>query len=199
VATATITRDDVVDAAMGLMRGGGVGALSMRRLAEEVGTSYQVVYSRVGGKAEVVRALHDRGFAAWVTATSTLPTVPGTAEHVHETARQYLRAALDDPLTFALMFATPVPEFRRDEAARTVEWEAFRTCWLAPVGAYLDATVDERPPGTTRRLAWRLWSAVHGITTVHLAGHDSPSGDPEAEVVGMVRLLLADPIASGAA
>lgn len=193
-----ITDEDVVDAARRLLRDGGVEALSMRRLAEELGTSYQVVYSRVGGKAEVVRALHDRGFAEWVAANRGLATTPGTAEHVHAVASGYLHAAVADPLGFAIMFSTPVSEFTRDADAREVEWTAFRSCWVAPVGAWLAAQVDAWPPGTVGRLAWRLWTAVHGITTVHLAGHDSPSGDPEREVAAVVRLLLADPMAAAA-
>lgn len=192
------TTDDVLDAALGLMRDGGVESLSMRRLADRLGTSYQVVYSRIGGKGEVVRALHDRAFARWVTANGELLEPPGTRERVHRVARAYLAEAAADPLLFAIMFATPVPEFTRDEAARAVEWDAFRACWLAPVATWLDATVEERPPGTARRLAWRLWSAVHGITAVHLAGHASPTGDPAGEVDAVVRILLADPLATGA-
>ncbi len=153
----------------------------------------------MGGKAAVVRAIHDRGFAEWVAATRALPTTPGTAEHVQAVASGYLHAALADPLGFAVMFSTPVPEFTRDEAARQVEWAAFRSCWVEPVGAWLAAQVDEWPPGTVGRLAWRLWTAVHGITTVHLAGHDSPSGDPDREVEAVVRLMLADPMATAAA
>jgi len=74
-----------------------------------------------------------------------------------------------------------------------VEWEAFRACWVAAVGSWLDGKVEDRPPGTAGRLAWRLWAAVHGIAVVDLAGHDSPSGDAEYEVDAVVRLLLQDP------
>lgn len=193
-----VTEDHVMDAALTIMREGGVRALSMRRLAEELGTSYQVVYSRIGGKAEVVRALHDRGFAELVAATRALDTTPGTVEHIHAVARGYVRAALDDPLRFELMFATPVAAFTRDDAARRVEWDAFRACWITATGRWLDAHVDDRPPGTARRLAWRLWTAVHGIVTVHLSGHDSPSGDPEREADAMVRMMLADPLRAAA-
>ncbi len=192
------TADDVMDAALDLMRSGGVEALSMRRLADRLGTSYQVVYSRIGGKGEVVRALHDRGFTRWVAANQDLATELGTIEHVRAVARGYLAEAVADPLLFAIMFSSPVPDFRRDERARAVEWSAFRACWLAPVATWLDASLDTRPPGTGRRLAWRLWSAVHGITTVHLAGHESPSGDPRTEVDAVVRVLLADPLAASA-
>lgn len=157
-----------------------------------------MVYSRIGGKSELVRALHDRGFAEWVAATRALDTRLGTVEHIHAVACGYVRAALADPLLFDLMFATPVLEFARDDDARAVEWEAFRRCWVAAVGAWLGGELEARPSGTARRLAWRLWTAAHGIATVHLAGHGSPSGDPEQEVAAMVRLMLADPLGAAA-
>ena len=52
------SRADVLEAAERLLVIEGPDALSMRRLATELGTSYQVVYTRIGGKADVVRALH---------------------------------------------------------------------------------------------------------------------------------------------
>ena len=185
-----VTRAQVVDTALELLRGGGVDAVSMRRLAESLGTSYQVVYSRVGGKSAVMRALHDRGFADLVAGMAELEAEPGTTARVEELARGYVRVARRDPALFELMFASPVPDFARDDEARAVEWDAFRSCWVSSAGQWLEAHAPGRAPGATVRLAWRLWTAVHGIATVSLAGHGSPSGDAEREAAAMVRLLL---------
>jgi AcrR family transcriptional regulator len=186
-----VTREQVVDVALQMLRDGGVDALSMRRLAESLGASYQVVYSRIGGKGAVVRALHDRGFATLRTGVAALEARPGTTVHVEELAREYVRFALRDPELFEVMFASPVPDFTRDDEARAVEWEAFTTCWVAATGEWLAAHgADDSPRGAVV-LAWRLWTAVHGIATVSLAGHSSPSGDAEHEAAAMVRLLLA--------
>jgi AcrR family transcriptional regulator len=188
--TGTVTRDDVLDAAIALLREGGAEALSMRRLATQLGVSTQVVYSRVGGKSEVARALHDRAFAELLATIDHRVRARGSREHVHEVAQHYFDHAAADPVRFALMFGTPIQEFVRDEAAQEVEVACFRQTWVAAVRSWLDAERPDRPDPTAVRLAYRLWTAVHGVTTVHLAGHAAPDDDPETELHAVVGLLL---------
>lgn len=186
----TVSRDDVLDAAMELLREGGAGALSMRRLARRLGVSTQVVYSRVGGKPEVTRALHDRAFADLRASIADRREQRGTRAHVHEVAQHYLDHAAADPVRFELMFGTPVKEFVRDDSAQAIEIACFGDTWVAAVRGWLDATRPDRQEPEAVRLAYRLWTAVHGITTVHLAGHSTPDDDPEGEVHALVDLLL---------
>lgn len=186
----TVTRDDVLGAAMSLLRDGGAEALSMRRLAGTLGASTQVVYSRVGGKPEVARALHDRAFAALQASIDTRRHDRGTAAHVHEVAQRYFDHAVADPIRFELMFGTPIKEFVRDEEAQQVALACFRHTWLMAVRTWLDEVRPDRAAPTAVRLAYRLWTATHGITTVHLAGHSAPADDPESELHGVVDLLL---------
>lgn len=185
-----VTRDDVLDAAMTLLREGGAEALSMRRLAAALGVSTQVVYSRIGGKPEVARALHDRAFAELRASITARREHRGSRAHVHEVAQHYFEHALTDPMRFELMFATPIKEFVRDDAAQEIEIACFGDTWIAAVRTWLDTTQPERDAPTAVRLAYRLWTAVHGITTVHLAGHSTPGDDPEAELHAIVDLLL---------
>lgn len=201
------TREDVLDAAAARLRRGGPSALSMRRLAEDLGCSYQVVYSRVGDKHELVRALHDRGFdrlssAAAEARDRARAAGMSDAEVVEHVALGYLAHAAGDPVLFDVMFGTPVEGFVRDEQVRSRERTAFAECWIAPVRSWYEAGGRARRRGAATALAWQLWAAVHGITTVHLAGHPSPSGDPREDVRAVVRLLLraaaAEPTAPGA-
>lgn len=194
-----VTREDVVEAALDALRRGGPDALTMRRLADDLGVSYQVVYSRVGGKSDVVRAVHDRGFDVVADLVAALPERLGSPAHMHAVARSYLDFARAEPMWFAVMFASPVPEFVRDDAAREVEMAAFRVCWIDGVRSWLDQADRPAADGSAVQLAWRLWAAVHGITVVHLAGHSSPSGDPSIEVERMVTTILGDPASAGAA
>lgn len=188
------SRQDVLDAALDLLRRQGVAGLSMRRLARQLGTSYQVIYTRVGGKADIVRALHDQSLESLEQQTEESATDSGTRAHVHELAQIYLAWAIANPVRFELAFARPIPDFVRDAAARKGEVACFRRTWVRAVAALLDHELDERPPGTALRLAWRMWTAVHGITVLHLAGHDTPSGDPAAEVRDVVDLHLQSPL-----
>ena len=192
------SRQDVLDVALDLLRHEGVAGLSMRRLGRRLGTSYQVIYSRVGGKSDIVRALHDQSLDHLEEAVGRLVTEPGSRDHVHDLSRAYLAWAIDNPVRFELVFSRPIPEFVRDAAAREAEVACFRRSWVRAVGALLDHEMDTRPPGTALRLAWRLWTAVHGITVLHLAGHDTPSGDPVAAVDDVVALLLQSPLGAGA-
>lgn len=196
--TASPRRDEVLAAAERLLVGEGPTALSMRRLAADLGTSYQVVYSRIGDKASVARALHDEGFRRLVVtaAKATAALDAGTDAHLLALARAYFEAATATPAMFDVMFGVPIPELVRDEAAREIEWKAFEATWVTACRAWLDARLERRPRGASVRLAWRLWTAVHGITVLHLAGHPSPSGDVPREIDRVVALLLADPRAS---
>lgn len=184
------SRQDVVVAAWQLVSTRGTAALSMRALADALGTSYQVVYSRVGGKAEVARALHDEGFARLVTASGRAPGADGTRARIVALAHGYLAFARDNPAVFDIMFGSPIPEFTRDEQAKQVEWEGFQRCFLGQARAWL---ATDAGPATRRDalpLAYRLWTSVHGITVLHLAGHSTPSGDVHEELATAVTELL---------
>jgi AcrR family transcriptional regulator len=190
------TRDDVVELARRLIESEGVEAVTMRRLARGLGTSYQVVYSRLGGKPEVLRAVHDDGFARLSDpdALAVLPAGGGGPAVLRRLALAYLDFAVANPRLFDVMFGGPVPGLERDERMRDVERAAFRACWVRPTREWLDRDHPGRPPGSATRLAWRLWTAVHGITVLHLAGHHTPSGDVRREVEQVVDLLLAEPL-----
>lgn len=187
------TRDQVLAVAEALLEADGAAGLSMRKIAKALGTSYQVVYSRVGAKPDVARALHSEGFRRLTEATSRIRAAEGSDDRLIEMGHAYLSTAIAHPVLFDLMFGSPVVEFERDKQAEAVEWAGFEATWVTACRSWLDAHVDTRPRGASLRLAWRLWSAVHGITVLHLAGHRTPSGDVNAEIADVLRRLLTDP------
>jgi len=192
---ASPSRNDVIAVAERLLTEEGPTALSMRRLANELGTSYQVVYTRIGGKADVVRALHDSGMDRLTQAARASEGMAeeGSDEQLIALGQAYLDMAVAHPALFDVMFGVPIPEFVRDDAARKVAWTGFRNTWVAGCRTWLDARYEERPRRSSVRLAWRLWTAVHGITVLHLAGHDAP-GNVRKEIAGVIRRLLRDPL-----
>ena len=191
--SSSLTRSDVLKAAEALIREQGMEALSMRRLAEILGTSYQVIYSRVGGKGDIARALHDDGFAR-ISQPMSFDSDPGTEAHIIALAHHYRQTAESHPELFELMFGAPIKEFARDEVAREIEKKCFRQTWVRACRTWLEQCPGQRPRGSAVRLAWRLWTAIHGLTVLHIAGHPSPSGNIRAETEAMVRRLLAEPI-----
>ena len=190
-------RGRVVEAARDLLVAEGPEAVTMRRLAAELGTSYQVVYSRVGSKPDVLRAVHDAAFDELTDRVLARPEAPGTDEHLHALTRGYLDFATVNPRLFDLMFGPATGGLTRDAAMREVEHRSFGRCWVGATRAWLDVRHPDRPSRSAAPLAWRLWSATHGITVLHLAGHGSPSGDPLIDLATVVDLLLADPVRRG--
>jgi TetR/AcrR family tetracycline transcriptional repressor len=58
----TLTRDAVLDAALALADEGGLGAVSMRRLAAGLGVEAMSLYNHVSGKAELLDGMASRVF-----------------------------------------------------------------------------------------------------------------------------------------
>ncbi|MBF4161045.1 TetR/AcrR family transcriptional regulator [Nocardioides acrostichi] len=189
------TREQVIEVARGVLVAEGADAVTMRRLAAELGTSYQVVYSRVGAKPEVLRAVHDLAFENLTAQVDALDPTLGTDEHLHALTAGYLRFAVANPRLFEVMFGSPTG-LVRDQALQEVERESFRRCWVTAARAWLDAHRPRRPAGSAAPLAWRLWTATHGIAVLHLAGHGSPSSDVLRDLAGVVELVLVEPLAA---
>lgn len=64
MATRGLTRDRILDAALGLLDEGGAAALSMRRLGTALGVDPMAVYRHVDGKRGILLALAEREYAA---------------------------------------------------------------------------------------------------------------------------------------
>ncbi|MDL4774447.1 MULTISPECIES: TetR/AcrR family transcriptional regulator [Thermomonosporaceae] len=61
-----LTAEEIVRAAIGIADAEGLGALSMRRIAEDLGVSPMSIYTYVPGKAELLDVMLDRAFGELV-------------------------------------------------------------------------------------------------------------------------------------
>ena len=165
----TPDREAVLDVAEHLLAAEGPGGLSVRRIADQLGVSRQIVYSRFGGKPDLVRALHQRGFGRLVAAFEAVAEPPGTRAHVLAMSHAYRATALAQPALFELMFGTPIVGFTPDAAAREVARASFQPvvdaahAWLAHAGRDVDRAA-------TYRLATAVWAATHGVVALEVAG-----------------------------
>lgn len=175
------TADALVDAAGRLLQAEGVRALSVRRVADEVGVSTQAVYSLFENKAGLVRALHRTGFArlaaelAEVTTTDPLGRVVDLGLAYHRTARA-------NPHLYDVMFDCPVPEFEPTEDDLVASLGTLQVLRDA-VGGAIEAGAMV---GDVDDATMVMWAVVHGVSSLDLA--DS-LGTP-AEADRRVRLAL---------
>lgn len=158
----------VLDAASHLLESEGPGALTMRRIAGEVGCSTSVLYTMFGGKAGVAEGLWREGFERLRQA---LKTVDGSdpLDRLTAIGRAYRANALANPPYYAVMFQRPIPGFEPSAEAYAASLEALQVL-VDAVAECIDAGVF-RPEDPTH-IARVLWAAAHGAVSLELTGYE---------------------------
>src|SRR5215207_8877238 len=82
----------------------GAGALSLRTLARDCGTSTTAVYSLFGGKRGLLTALFDDAFGRLGQHLATVRPGADSVEDLVRLATAYRQGALAEPHLFAVMF-----------------------------------------------------------------------------------------------
>lgn len=169
------SRDDVLRVAEDLFTRQGPQGLSVRRIAEALGVSRQIVYSRFRGKPDLVRALHTEGFRRLAERQAAVRAESGSTAHVLALGRAYRDTALASPALFDLMFGRPVADFEPDESARAVAMRTFTPvvsaagAWLAVHGGH-PSRPGQADDAEALRLARAVWAVSHGVVSLETAG-----------------------------
>ncbi|MEM9458362.1 MAG: TetR/AcrR family transcriptional regulator [Myxococcota bacterium] len=191
-----ITAERVLEAARELLEAEGFAALSVRRLAEALGVSRQVVYTHFGGMDGLLGALHRLGSRLLAEDVAALPARPGGDARVLAGAQAYVDAARERPALFDLVFARPVPDYVPDRQTVVASRAAFgclvavTTQWLAGRGGKRSSAQHvARRDREAVTLARVLWSTTHGHVVLERAGHARAS-ETDALVRAAVRSVL---------
>ncbi|MER7467064.1 TetR/AcrR family transcriptional regulator [Streptomyces sp. NPDC097981] len=164
-------RAAVLDCAIGLLIADGPAALTMRRIATEIGASTKVLYTMFGAKEGLADALYREGFARLRRAQEQVPHSPDPLTRLDRLGAAYRRHALAEPAYYRVMFEQAVPGYRPSAASLAVAETAFDTS-VAAVTACIDAGVFR--PGDAYEISKLLWAAAHGAVSLELAGHFPP-------------------------
>lgn len=150
----TSLEDRFVEAGLAVLRDEGAAQLTVRRVAERAGSSTMGVYTRFGGRTEMLEAIYRRGFEllrdALVTAREGR-----RRDRVLAMALAYRDFALANPALYALMFERPLPTFDPSPQARTDA--------LGMTFSLLTAEL-----GGKARPAYLVWTTIHGIVSIEL-------------------------------
>lgn len=158
----------LLDRAGVLLSKEGAGALSLRRLAADVGTSTTAVYSLFGGKPGLVRELFVEAFHRFGTHLKAVPRTDDPGEDLIQLGLAYRRGALADPHFYPIMFANIVPGFEPDEQV-TEEALAALTPLIEAVHAGVEAGIFVEVPSNT--VVMSCWGLAHGIVSLELNGY----------------------------
>jgi AcrR family transcriptional regulator len=104
-------RGAVLEAASRLLLEAGPPALTMRRIASEIGASTTVLYTMFGGKDGIADALYRDGFARLRQRIDDVPADRRPLERLAAASAAYRAAALADPAAYRLMFGLALPGF----------------------------------------------------------------------------------------
>jgi AcrR family transcriptional regulator len=162
-------RDEVVSAARGLAESEGWAAVTMRRLAGELGVTQPVLYSAFAGRQALVDAVALRGFDDLAAALEAEDPSPLAR------MRTYLDFAAAHPRVYEAMFSMPTG---LPFAAEDVP-EPLRRAFTGVQDVFPDAD------GTRAEVAW---SALHGLATLQAGGRLRP-GQAQARLDLAHRML----------
>lgn len=164
----------LLDAAGRLLAAEGAGALTMRRVAAEVGCSTTVLYTLFGGKDGLAAGLYREGFERFGRRLAALPPGPDPLTRLYAISAAYRESALAEPNYYRVMFLGAIPGYVPDDAAVAAGAATF-TYLIDAVRDCMDAGVYR--PGDPAAVAEVLVAAGHGVISFELTGVFTPSAE----------------------
>ena len=161
-------RRGILDAAGRLLTQEGAHALTMRRIAREVGCSTKVLYTLYGNKEGVVNEIYLEGFDRLHRAFARVPRTAEPLAYLVALAWAYRAHAHAEPTYYGVMFERAIPGFappqesvRRANASFRTLVEAVRACMAAgQCAAYDPVAVGDV-----------LAAQAHGLVSLERAGY----------------------------
>lgn len=180
------TRERLLEIAAGLLDEGGPAAVTLREVGHRAGFSHNTPYKHFTDKRDLLASVAAVELRRLTEAIATSTAAESGAGRIESAARAYLTWASAHPARFKLVFGAWTGE--HDDlgaAAGTAVEELRRTVITAQAE-------DAALPADTELLVSLVWSTVHGMVDLDLAGHlrkGPRTPEPEKLITGLVRLL----------
>jgi AcrR family transcriptional regulator len=166
-------RDAVLKAASELLAAEGAGALTMRRIADDIGSSTTVLYTIFDSKNGILDAMVQAGHEALRKRLEAIPSDDAPFERLAETARVYRSFALQDPARYQFLFGSAIPGYWQSQDAKSAAQASFDA--LADVVRECQRARIIRESADPAFVSEILIAAAHGAISLELSGHfDDP-------------------------
>lgn len=185
-------RVNLLETAARLIAEEGPGALTLRRLAGEVGTSTMAIYTHFGSMSELRSAVRREGFARLADHLGEVEETGDSVADLGMLGRAYITNALANPNLYRAMFMEHVDP--SDMAVGVDTFQVLVDCVARCIRAGRFA------PAEPITLALQLWSSIHGTVSLHLAGllpADETIDTCFATTANLVKAFGDDPRAAG--
>jgi AcrR family transcriptional regulator len=171
------TRHALLDAAERLIADGGPDALSVRAVADAVGTTTRAVYSVFGSKDGLLAGLAERAFELLGISIAQLPATDDPARDLVDASVKVFRAmAIANPAAYRITFLRVVPDIDLGEGTYEASRHSLgllrqRFERLAQAGGLQGRTVEEATV--------QFNALCEGLATVELRNPRLLGADPE--------------------
>ena len=162
VETGNAMRTALIEAAARLIATEGAAGLTLRRVADQVGTSTMAIYTHFGGMPELRRAVRREGFARLAERIAPIGEGDDPVADVAMLGLEYYDHAISDPHLYRVMFM----EQPLDEDDAQTGWDTFGTLQAA-MRRCIEA--GRFAPADAEDLAREIWALTHGVVTLQLA------------------------------
>jgi AcrR family transcriptional regulator len=161
------TKQQIVDATRRVLAADGIKAVTMRRVAEEVGISAPSIYRHFEDRDAMVKAVLAEASQLFASYMFRALERGEPVDQLVATGIQYLKFAFDNEMVFGLMFAGSNDLTLAEHSARS-DSES-----LSPGLQFLvDRVAACVPAAKTREtlmeLALEQWALVHGLASLYL-------------------------------
>jgi AcrR family transcriptional regulator len=188
------TRAQLLEAAGRLLAAEGPAALTVRRLAQEVGTTTRAVYTLFGNKEGLVSVMYQCMADTLVQLHEAVERRTDPVDEILPLTLAYRESALTHPDLYPLIFGNAVPGFRpRPEAIAHARRGFARVLDAFERGRRKRRFVGRSP----HAMGHALWALVHGLASLELGGALGPPDEAQAlwhdAVSAMVRAFMRAP------
>jgi AcrR family transcriptional regulator len=169
------TRDEILAAALEILRSEGHGGLTVRNVATRAGCSTIGVYTWFGGKDGLVDAILLDGYRRFAEALRGSRAARSPLGRLVGQGRAYRRWALEHRTSYEVMFMGAVPGHQPSAEAQAAGLVAFELLRSEVVAAQRAGLIPETDADT---VALTMWGLAHGLVSIEIAssGPDSVDG-----------------------
>ncbi|MGI5321318.1 TetR/AcrR family transcriptional regulator [Actinomadura nitritigenes] len=166
----------------------GASALSLNTIAKQMGMSGPALYRYYAGRDELITELVRD---AYRSLADTLRAAADAGAGLAGLARALRAWALEDPQRYLLIYGTPVPGYHAPDDITSISAETMAVlldaCAALPsdgpetpfdvhLADHRDWAGDHPAPPAVLHRALTLWTRLHGVLSLELAGHFTGMG-----------------------
>lgn len=157
-------RELILKAAMKLIKHEGIHNLSLRGIAEKIEYSPATVYLYFSDKAEIIHALHVKGFEILYSMQESVSHIEDPLERLRKQGEVYMQFALENPEYYDLMF---IAQLTAEKISEKEEWDVGMRSYQLLRDNVQECIEKGLLPQTDVDVAsFAMWSFVHGMAAL---------------------------------